>query len=99
MQYLAFKNSGNFPQRGIDYAYLLDAHNMRTLSYRRQLCGAKFVCKLSSVQIDRNSSRFTPTFLPPFPRTNFLQGTPLVMMWRAVTIYFLIYLINYNRYY
>lgn len=101
LKYLSFKNSGNYPQRGIDYTYLLDAHNMQALSCRRELHGARFVWKLSNGRIDcpyllscldffipRIASRFAPTFLLPFSRTNLLQGSPLVVMCRAANLHY-----------
>lgn len=101
LKYLSFKTTGIYPQRGVDYTLLLETHDVQSLSYRREVQGARFVWKLSNGWIDspyllsclnffipRISSRSSSTFLLPFSRTNILQGSPLVTMCRAANLHY-----------
>lgn len=101
LKYLSFKMDGFYPERGTDYGSLLSRHDVQPLQFRREVHGARFVwklihgvvdspCLLSSINflVPRLSSRSSPTFALPFPRTNLLQSSPLSRMCRAVDIYY-----------
>ncbi|XP_063924610.1 uncharacterized protein LOC135138559 [Zophobas morio] len=93
LKYLSYKIDGFYPQRNIDYNYLLQKHGFVSLKNRREEHSARFISKLISGKIDcpellervnfhvpRVASRYMASFHQSISRTNLLRKAPLVHM-------------------
>ncbi|XP_063924562.1 uncharacterized protein LOC135138515 [Zophobas morio] len=91
LKYLSYKIDGFYPQRNIDYNYLLQKHGFVSLKNRREEHSARFISRLISGKIDcpellervnfhvpRVASRYMATFHQPISRTNLLRKAPIV---------------------
>lgn len=90
IKYLALKQDGFYPIRGIEQSLILNRFKMVALETRRQKQGISFLFKLLNNKIDcttllneilfvipRINSRNNCTFFCPRPRTNMLTKAPL----------------------
>ncbi|KAJ3653554.1 hypothetical protein Zmor_012797 [Zophobas morio] len=95
MKFLSFKISGTYPVRNIDYNYLLQTHELQSLSARRKIHGARFMWKLIHNKLDssqlleyvnfhvpRLSARYACTFVLSQSRTNLLKNSAMVRVSR-----------------